>query len=143
MNLSPIGLPMTNYKHDITTEEDIKLMVDSFYEKVNQDELLSSVFNDFSKVDWNTHLPKMYRFWNTLIFGKASYKGNPFAAHVSLPVEKTHFDRWLQLFEQNIDEHFVGEVAAHTKLRAKSIAHIFESKLKYIHQQKSINHENS
>ena len=127
---------MQNCKPDLNSDQDIELMVDSFYAKVNHDQLLSLVFNDFSKVDWNTHLPKMYRFWNTLILGKQSYKGNPFAAHVPLPVDKTHFDRWVQLFEENMDELFAGDVAEQTKLRARSIAHIFQSKLEYINQEK-------
>ncbi len=119
-------------KQDIRTEQDIELMVNSFYDKVNQDALLSYVFNDFSKVDWDTHLPKMYRFWNTLIFGAQSYKGNPFAMHIPLPVEAKHFERWIALFDKNMDELFAGEVAEETKLRAKSIAHVFQSKLAYL-----------
>lgn len=123
---------MHTNKPDIHTEQDVELMVNSFYAKVNQDPLLSYVFNDFAEVDWQSHLPKMYQFWNTLIFGEQSYKGNPFAAHVPLPVDQSHFERWISLFEENMDELFVGEVAEHTKLRAKSIAHIFSSKLAQI-----------
>ena len=127
---------MQNNRHDIQYEKDVELMVDCFYEKVNQDELLSYVFNDFSKVDWNSHLPTMYRFWNTLIFGKQSYKGNPFAAHLPLPIDKAHFHQWLKLFEENINELFKCEVAEQVKLKARSIAHIFYSKLEYINQGK-------
>jgi hemoglobin len=117
---------------DITTEADIKLMVDTFYEKVNLDDKLSPIFNDISKVDWEEHLPKMYRFWSSLIFVSGKYKGNPFAAHIPLPINGRHFERWIELFTSNIDEHFKGEVADYTKLRAKSIAHIFETKLSHI-----------
>ena len=81
---------MHTNKPDIHTEQDVELMVNSFYAKVNQDPLLSYVFNDFAEVDWQSHLPKMYQFWNTLIFGEQSYKGNPFAAHVPLPVDQSH-----------------------------------------------------
>ncbi|OIQ18093.1 MAG: sec-independent protein translocase TatC [Flavobacterium sp. MedPE-SWcel] len=123
---------MKSNRHDIETEGDVKLMVDSFYDKVNKDELLSYVFNDFSKVDWETHLPKMYSFWNTLIFGKQSYKGFPFGVHTTLPIHKTHFDRWVQLFDENIDDLFEGEVAIATKQRAKSIASTFQAKLEFI-----------
>ncbi len=123
---------MQTNKLDIRTEQDVELMVDSFYAKVNQDPLLSYVFNDFAEVDWQSHLPKMYQFWSSLIFGTQSYKGNPFAAHVPLPVDKTHFDLWISLFEENIDELFAGEVAEHTKLRAKSIAYVFSTKLAQI-----------
>lgn len=125
---------MKGNKRDITTTDDVTLMVDTFYAHVNKDELLSPIFNDFSKVDWDFHLPKMYSFWNTLIFGKQSYKGNPFAAHIPLPIGGLHFERWLELFKNNIDEHFSGKVAEHTKVRAESIAHIFQRKLQYIKQ---------
>jgi len=119
---------------DIQNEEDIKQMVDSFYDKVNEDPLLSKIFNDFAQVDWKEHLPTMYRFWNTLIFGKSSYKGNPFSVHRPLPIGAEHFTRWVALFEANIDEQFNGKVVENTKLRARSIAHIFQSKLEFIHK---------
>ena len=123
---------MQSEKRDIGSEEDVVLIVNSFYEKVREDRLLGPIFNDFAKVDWETHLPRMYDFWNTLIFSQKTYKGNPFAKHIPLPIQQEHFEQWLVLFEQNIDEHFTGEIAEHTKLRAKSIAHIFQSKLKFI-----------
>lgn len=119
-------------KKDIKNEEDIVLMVNSFYDKVNNNELLSYVFNDFAKLDWDAHLPIMYRFWNTLIFGTQTYKGNPFAKHVPLPVKPEHFTQWIALFDENMDELFSGDVAESTKLRAKSIAHVFQSKLDYL-----------
>jgi hemoglobin len=48
-------------KNDIETTEDIKLLVDSFYAKVKEDELLSPIF--FSRIpeDWQPHMEKMYR----------------------------------------------------------------------------------
>ncbi|MEM6261443.1 MAG: group III truncated hemoglobin [Bacteroidota bacterium] len=123
---------MTNGKSDLGTRQDIEVMVNSFYKKVNQDPLLSPVFNDVSRVDWDQHLPKMYKFWDSLIFGQATYKGNPFVVHVPLPIDFEHFDRWLELFNQNMDELFSGKVAEHTKQRASSIAYIFQTKLTYI-----------
>ncbi len=123
-------------KKDIDSAEDIKLMVDSFYDKVNKDEMLSYVFNDYAKVNWQSHLPKMYNFWGSMLLGEQSYKGNPFFPHISLPIEKKHFERWVSLFVKNIDEHFQGNTAENTKLRAKSIAHIFQSKLEFLNYKK-------
>ncbi len=125
---------MEKKKPDIKNEKDIIQMVDSFYDKVNDDSLLSGIFNDFAQVDWDEHLPKMYQFWNTLILGKQSYKGNPFAAHRPLPIGAEHFSHWIALFEANIDQQFEGEMAEHTKHRARSIAHIFQSKLAFLQQ---------
>ena len=56
--------------HDIQTKDDIQKLVDSFYEKVNRDELLSPIFNEIAKVNWAEHLPIMYDFWNTNITGE-------------------------------------------------------------------------
>lgn len=120
---------MKESRHDITNLDDIKLMVDSIYDKVNADVLLSPIFNDFAKVNWEAHLPKMYAFWNKVLFAKGDYKGNPFEKHIPLPVASQDFSRWVEIFILNMDELFVGEMAESTKLRARSIAHIFESKL--------------
>lgn len=118
----------------IQSREEIQEMVDSFYAKVNQDSLLSPVFNDFAEVNWEKHLPVMYDFWSTILLGEMSYKGNPFLKHIPLPVEKVHFDRWLKLFHETIDEHFKGEIAEEAKKRAASIAGIFQYKLATLHK---------
>lgn len=122
-------------KSDIKTYDDVVKMVDIFYEKVNKDELLSPVFNQTAKVDWDQHLPKMYRFWQTLIFGEALYKGNPFAAHIPLPISGDHFSRWLDLLHETLTELFDGPVADKTMDRARSISHIFKSKLQFIRHE--------
>ena len=115
--------------NDIQTTEDIRQMVDSFYEKVNQDKLLSPVFNDFAKVDWESHLPKMYAFWNFLILGIPGYQGKPFPPHALLPVSTDHFNAWLELFQKNIDEQFFGPHAEMAKAKAQNIATTFQYKL--------------
>lgn len=115
---------------DITSKEDIRLMVDAFYEKVNRDELLSPVFNDFVGVHWDTHLPKMYDFWAKLLLGDTAYKGSPFDKHLPLPIEGEHFDRWLRLFTETLDEHFAGPKAEEARMKARSIADIFRFKMK-------------
>ena len=116
-------------KKDIETEEDIQLLVDTFYDNVNQDELLSPVFNDFAQVDWQHHLPVMYKFWSTVLFGSMAYKGQPFPKHMRLPVEKEHFNRWIALFTQTIGDLFEGPKATEAKQKATNIAYIFQMKL--------------
>lgn len=114
---------------DITTEADVRHMVDTFYDKVNGDALLSPVFNDHAAVDWSHHLPVMYAFWNSLILGIPGYRGAPFPKHMGLPVSKEHFERWLQLFRANLDEHFAGPSTDLAKVRAGNIAQIFQYKM--------------
>ncbi|WP_207436250.1 group III truncated hemoglobin [Sabulibacter ruber] len=116
-------------KPDITTEEDIKALVDTFYDHVNRDELLSPVFNEFAQVDWEHHLPKMYAFWSTVLFGSVAYKGQPFPKHLAMPIDRPHFTRWIALFTQTVDELFTGSMAEQAKQKATSIANIFQMKM--------------
>ena len=128
---------MDNFRKDIISFEDIKLLVDKFYEKVNKDDLLSWIFNNLSKVDWKTHLPIMYDFWCTILLGTKTYKGHPFDIHLYLPVDSRHFDRWVKLFEEAVDENFSGEIAKEAKLRANTISEIFQYKIKIIKDNES------
>jgi hemoglobin len=127
---------MHTTKKDIQNRKDIELLVNSFYIKVNHDALLSPVFNEFAGVNWETHLPIMYDFWSTMLLGNKSYRGNPFMKHIPLPVNKIHFDRWLQLFLETVEEHYVGEVAEEAKTRARNIAGVFQYKLEHLHAAK-------
>lgn len=111
---------------DIVLREDIKIMVDKFYDKVKSDKLLGPVF---SHVDWPHHLPIMYDFWSSLLLGDQTYKGNPLQKHLSLPIQREHFSRWLDLFKETVDENFKGENAEEVKMRADSIAGIFQYKM--------------
>ncbi len=114
---------------DIQTEADVKLLVDCFYDKVNADALLAPVFNDVAHVNWAAHLPRMYDFWSGLLLHTSRYQGQPFRKHIPLPIDEAHFERWLALFHRTVDELFAGPVADEAKLRARSIAHVFESRL--------------
>ncbi|WP_114782002.1 group III truncated hemoglobin [Botryobacter ruber] len=119
-------------KKDIENEADIRLLVDTFYDKVNADDLLSPVFNDFAAVDWQHHLPVMYSFWSSILFGSTAYKGRPFPKHLRLPIEPQHFSRWIQLFEATVSELFSGEKAGEAKVKARSIAQLFQMKMGFI-----------
>lgn len=113
-------------KHDIRQRDDIKVLVDNFYQKVNADALLGPVF---SHVDWPHHLPLMYNFWSSMLLGDQSYRGNPLQKHLPLPIGKPHFGRWLELFHETVNDHFEGEYADEIKMRAQAIASVFQSKM--------------
>lgn len=116
-------------KRDISTTDDVKLFVDRFYDKVQHDELLAPIFDERITGKWPKHLEKMYSFWNTILLGEYQYQGNPFLMHAELPVDHSHFSRWLQLFNGVIDENFQGEKADEAKWRAGKMAQVFEFKI--------------
>lgn len=118
-------------KKEILTLEEIKLLVNTFYDKVREDDLLKDIFNNVIQDRWPIHLEKMYRFWQTILLEEHTYSGSPFAPHANLPVNKTHFNRWLMLFNKTIDELFTGEKADEAKWRANKMAEIFQLKIDF------------
>lgn len=120
-------------KQDISTETDIKLLVDRFYEKVMTDADIGFIFTEIIGFSWDTHIPIMYSFWNSVLLGKQSYTGNPMHKHIEMDkkirLEKEHFDAWLHLWELTIQENFEGPTAAEAISRAKNIAALMQVKI--------------
>jgi hemoglobin len=117
-------------KKDISSVEDISVMVFSFYESIREDKLIGPVFNNKIK-DWEPHLLKMVGFWNSILFNQPTYNGSAFEAHAALPIGKEHFKRWLDLFNKNIDRQFAGPVTEMAKQRAFKIGEVFYYKIEY------------
>lgn len=119
-------------KPDIENRADIELFVNTFYGKVNGNELLSSVFNGVAQVDWAKHLPTMYDFWENIIFGTGQYNGRPMPPHFKLnqkiPLLEIHFTTWKTLFMSTINELFAGPNAERTKQSAHNIAAVMQIK---------------
>lgn len=113
-------------KTDIRNRKDIEKLVDAFYEKIKTDEVIGYLFNDVAKVNWELHLPKMYNFWENILFYTANYEGNPMVKHKELHDKSrmtvAHFDHWVKLFTKTVDELFEGKKAEETKNRAMNIA---------------------
>ncbi|MEO8406653.1 MAG: group III truncated hemoglobin [Chitinophagaceae bacterium] len=120
---------------DIINKEDIKQLVDAFYANVRRDDLLAPIFNERIGDRWPQHLEKMYSFWTTVLLAENDYHGSPFPPHAQLPVDHSHFMRWLELFHQTIDESFQGEKAIEAKWRAVKMAEMFENKIEYYRNQ--------
>jgi len=118
-------------KSDIGTIDDIKLLVNTFYGKVRQKDLLKDIFNTKIEDRWPEHLEKMYRFWQTVLLEEHTYNGSPFLPHARLPVTKEHFDAWLALFFNTVDELFAGEKAERAKWQGRRMAEMFQHKIEY------------
>ena len=116
---------------DIIRMEDIKTLVDAFYEKIRHDELLAPIFNERIQDQWPQHLEKMYAFWQTVLLNERIYYGSPFPPHAQLPVDHSHFQRWMKLFTLTADKLFQGEKAREAKWRAGKMVEMFESKIDY------------
>lgn len=118
---------------DIENVNDIEFLVDEFYQKVIIDELLGRFFTIVVNFEWEVHIPIMVSFWETVLLGKASYKGNPMNKHIELDklskLEPVHFERWLELWKSTVNENFIGEKAAEAIVKAETIAKLMQTKL--------------
>ena len=119
---------------DIQVLEDVKVMVDEFYGKIRKDELLGPIFENIIQDRWPEHLEKMYSFWQTILLEERTYSGRPFVPHMNLPVEQKHFDRWLFLFSETVDELYTGQKATIAKLQGKRMAEMFLLKINYFRE---------
>lgn len=119
-------------KKEIEKIEDIHLLVDTFYGSVRRDDLLGPIFNGIIQDNWQEHLEKMYRFWQTVLLDEHTYHGSPFPPHAQMPIGKTHFDQWVKLFHATLDKHFIGERAEKARKQSEQMASIFQSKIYYI-----------
>ena len=120
-------------KKDITDINDISLLVNSFYDKVFMDETLGYIFKNTPGFSFDKHILIMISFWDTLLFGTMNYKGSPMIKHMDVnknfPLNSQHFNQWLTLWEETINENFEGSYALSAVSKAKNIAGLMQHKI--------------
>src|SRR5699024_1394902 len=116
---------------EIETLDDVKNLVNHFYDRVQKDDLLGPIFNPILKGRWPEHLQKMYNFWQTVLLAEHTYRGYPFKPHAGLPVDQHHFERWLQLFFYTLDTEFEGDKVMIAKRQANIMAQMFHMRIQY------------
>lgn len=120
-------------KFDIQNRADIERLIRSFYKKVLADEQIGFVFTEIAQIDLEQHLPHLFNFWESALLGSKTYQRNVLKTHLDLNqkllLQTRHFERWLQLFTDTVDELFEGKTAQSAKNRAQSIATVIQVKL--------------
>jgi len=99
----------------------LRALVHGFYNKVRRDPVLGPVFAA-RITDWEPHLERMVGFWSSVALMTGRYHGRPVPAHTPLPINASHFQRWLQLFRETAKEVCTPEGAEHVIHRAERIA---------------------
>jgi hemoglobin len=124
---------VSKIKRDITTREDIALLMNIFYGRLLADENINYIFTDVAKIDMKLHIPIIVDFWESVLLNKNIYHNNTMKIHMDLnekaPLTKTHFNVWLNHFNKTVDELFEGNIALLAKQRAKSVATVMQIKI--------------
>lgn len=121
-------------KNDIRNKEDIYKLVKLFYNKLLRDVEMHHFFAEFKNAKLlEEHLQVLVKFWDNILFYSGGYRKNAMKPHLELhkkkPIEKKHFNSWLSMFNESVDELFEGEIAHAAKSRAHSIAIVMEIKV--------------
>ena len=123
-------------KGDLNGRPEIERLVNAFYDRVRADAVLGFIFDEVSRTNWEAHLPKMYAFWETVMFRSGGFTGNPLVAHAKLvpltDMGRDKFDHWLQLFCATVDDLFEGEHADHIKRCAEDMANVIHAKINQV-----------
>lgn len=118
-------------RKELDDRENINFLIKAFYTRVQEDEMLGPIFNSIIQ-DWPEHFERLTDFWETNLLFTRAYKGNPILVHNNVDrrmnnmITMEHFGRWLQLWFESIDEHFIGKHAENAKNRARNLStHMF------------------
>ena len=113
----------------IEDRSDVRLLVETFYSSIREDDMLGPIFNHHIADDkWPAHLDKLTDFWESNLFGVSKFRGSPTQKHTAVDqhmkhtMSQEHFGRWIQLWLATIDELFEGERATRAKLLARKMA---------------------
>ena len=124
---------------DIENRSDIDRLMNAFYSRAMVDGLIGFIFTDVAKLDLDHHLPIIGDFWEALLFQTADYARhgrNPLRVHAELdlktPLLSRHYERWLEIFNETVNENFEGERSEYVKLRAAAIA---DNMLRYLDRE--------
>ena len=119
---------MNHLKKDISSSQDIQLLVEAFSQKVLSQPYLLALFEKLTQRDWKQHFFQMNKFWHSVLLKSQSYKGHPLILHAFLPAKQAQVQEWIYLFHETIEEHFTGPRANAAKAFAENMVRIFAYK---------------
>jgi hemoglobin len=117
---------MNNNLPDISSRDDIVLLLNEFYGHAQKDPIIG---DKFDHINIKEHTEIIANFWDSVLFGTNLYHGDPFGKHLNLKLAAKDFTKWLSLFNQTIDKNYRGPIADEAKYRAGTIAKVFQHKL--------------
>lgn len=120
-------------QRDIENRADIHTLIYAFYERLLKEEAFRHIFFEVAGIDVLQHLDIMIDFWESVLFQAGKYKRDVLQKHLDLHMvhhlKEEHFNQWLSLFNETVDELFSGEKAKGAKDRALSLATIIRMKI--------------
>ena len=125
-------------RHDINDRADCERLVRAFYGRALTDPVIGFIFTDVARLDLEAHVPRITSFWETILLDAHTYGGGAFRPHAELNervrLRTGHFQRWLALWGETVDELFAGDRAELAKAHAQRVAQAFYARLRALEQ---------
>lgn len=113
---SPLAPPFAR-----VSEDDIALVVETFYSRAREDEVLGPVFMR-NVEDWPAHFERLKAFWSSVLNLTGRYDGMPMRVHAGIgELTSAHFDRWLALFAETLADTVDPRTAREFLVRARNM----------------------
>jgi len=129
-------------KKDIENRSDIESVIRLFYDRLLQNDEFNHIFINVAQIDVMHHLDIIVNFWDSALFHNPVYKRNTMQKHLDLhkqyQLKKSHFEHWLAIFNQTVDELYNGINAHNMKTRALSISIVIQTKISHLDKEPSL-----
>jgi hemoglobin len=125
--MEPVIPPIQDAAERARLEVAINDCVRRFYAKGAEDLLLGPIFTAIDGLE--EHMGIVANFWSRSLLGTDRYQGQPFAAHINLPIEPAHFTRWLELFSDSARETLPETQAEQATAKAAHMTQCFQAGL--------------
>ncbi len=127
-------------KRDIEDRADIRKLVTAFYERLLKDEDFKHIFLAVMQKDMLAHIDTLMDFWESTLFQAGKYKGDTIDAHLEVHhqyrLNAAHFSKWLEIFNETVNDHFEGNIATQAKQKASTLATIIRLKIDNLEQRR-------
>ena len=122
-------IPKENHPFkQIESSEDVKVLIDCFFERALKDELLSPIFHARAKEIPDLKV-RICLYWNQLVFKDTDDVSLPILQHVDLGLSYRHFVQWITLFQATIDDLYTGANAQRLHLLARTMSEELQRKM--------------
>lgn len=122
---------------ELFSEDDIQRLVQSFYARVRQDDMLAPIFATKIKEDaWDAHMDHIATFWSSILRKSKQFSGNPMQKHTNIHgLTPAHFTHWLALFQDTAQKVLSAKQAATVDMFARRIAQSLQMGLAFNYEK--------
>lgn len=112
-------------KFDHFTEENLRIFLSAFYDKVKVDPLIGPIFIERlgrTEAEWAPHMDRVVAFWASVLLKTGGYQGKLVMVHNGLAqLSMDHFRRWVQIFMATVPDYYSINPTCELMMKAQTM----------------------